>query len=282
MIHMNKVAFGYKKNAQLFSNLDFDIGEPGIYGLLGKNGAGKTTMLKLAAGLLFPHGGNISLFGRQAAIRHPEALNKLSFIPEEIAVPGLSLDAYSAIVGGFYPDFSFQDLKRFAEELEIERGESMRRMSLGQKKKCLLAVALASNTEAVIMDEPTNGLDIPSKQKFRQLLAEQADAHRSFIISTHQVRDVQNIIDPVIILDNGEVVFQGDMGTISEGLAMAWYEEKHLPEQALSWQPAVGGVTALVPRDIAPDGSDDIDLELFFQAVTANAGLVRSNIEGRS
>lgn len=282
MIHMKEVAFGYKKNAPLFSNLDFNIGEPGIYGLLGKNGAGKTTMLKLASGLLFPQGGEISLFGRQAAVRHPESLNKLSFIPEEIAVPDLSLDAYSAILGGFYPDFSMQDLERFASELDIERGKSMKAMSLGQKKKCLLAVALASNTAAVIMDEPTNGLDIPSKQKFRQLLAEQADAQRSFIISTHQVRDVQNIIDPVIILDNGEVVFQGDMGAIAEGLAMSWYEEKQLPTAALAWQPAVGGVTALVPRSTAPDGSDDIDLELFFQAVTDNAPLVRSKIEGRS
>ena len=193
MIQLENIQFGYVKSRPLFKELSLTM-EPGhIYGLLGKNGAGKTTLLKIMSGLRFPDGGSATIMGENASLRKAEVLQNLYFLQEEFA----------------------EYLREF--ELDREFGY-MDKLSHGQKKKVLIAFALATNTKVLIMDEPTNGLDIPSKSTFRKLMASAADESRLVIISTHQVRDLHSLIDMVAILDNGHMLLNASSFEITEKL----------------------------------------------------------------
>ena len=270
MLALQSLRFGYKKTQPLFSSLNFSIEKGGVYGLLGKNGAGKTTMLKLSAGLLFPHAGTATLFGHDAGQRKPEALSRLAFVPEIVAVPALSVSDFISLYGGYYPAFDGNRMADYMGRLEVPAEGRLDRMSLGQKKKALLAFAFSSGSELVFLDEPTNGLDIPSKQVFRRMVAESVDENRAFVISTHQVRDVQNLIDPVVILHDGDVILHSEMERILSRLGLRVFsdEAEAFAAGALAVQHELGRVIALVGNgDVRPDEkSDEIDLELLFQA----------------
>jgi ABC-2 type transport system ATP-binding protein len=268
MVNLKEVRFGYRRKPPLFDGLDVSL-EPGsIYGLLGRNGAGKTTMLKLVCGLLFPHGGSVSVLGADPAERAPATQMELLLVPEEFVTPALTAVQYEQIYGAFYPRFDASEFRAHLQEFEVEPDENLSQMSYGQKKKVLLAFGLAAHTRVLLLDEPTNGLDIPSKGQFRRLLAGSEDEQRVTIISTHQVRDMENLIDPVIILENGKVVFQQSMDEITSRIRVQVGAEQ--PADAIYSERALGGFASILPN---LDGRDShVDLELLFNAVTSNPG----------
>ncbi len=271
MINLTNVGFSYGKKSPLFSGLNFRIDSGGIYGLLGKNGAGKTSFLKLSTGLLFPQTGSCEVFRRPAHDRSPSQLSQIAFVPEEFELPSMSAAKYFELLKDFYPGFDADALEDYLGQFELEASNQLSQMSFGQRKKALLAFVIASGAKLVVLDEPTNGLDIPGKQALRKILAGVADEERAFIISSHQVRDVQSIIDPIVILDEGTVVFNADLETINRRLAVVRVAEDELPPDSLAWQPAVGGMSVLVPRTGAyQSAGGEIDIELLFQAVTEN------------
>lgn len=272
MVTMQHVRFAYPRRSPLFDGLAFRI-EPGsVVGLLGKNGAGKTTLLKLAVGLLFPQSGDIRLFGAEAARRRPAELARLAMIPEQFGVPGLRISEAVAFAAGYYPRFDHSLLTRCLERFEVSGDDRLTQLSYGQQKKVLLSIAIASGAELVMLDEPTNGLDIPSKQVLRSLIAEAADDRRSFVISTHQVRDVENLIDPIVVLDEGRVVFSSPLAAIADGVEMRRYRDPADAERdgAFALETRLGSAVALVPRTADPQPAEarygEIDLELLFQA----------------
>ncbi len=181
MIRMNQLDFSYRKK-NVFSGLNLTLSEGHVYGLLGKNGAGKSTLLKLMCGLLFPERGEINVMGYLPSARKPAFLSELFFIPEEIYLPDLKMSAYAELLRPFYPRFDRQMLEEYMEEFEVSLDERMSRMSYGQRKKALICLGLACNTRLLVMDEPTNGLDIPSKSHFRRLIASVATKDRCIII----------------------------------------------------------------------------------------------------
>lgn len=277
MIDMRQIRFGYRRKAPLFEALDFSVQPGGVVGLLGKNGAGKTSLLKIGAGLLFPSAGRAELFGIPASARAPEVLARIVYIPEQFEVPSERLKEYVDFHQGYYPEFDRELMEGYLQRFEITGNERLNQLSFGQQKKVLLSFALATMAELVILDEPTNGLDIPSKQVFRQLIAEAADDQRAVVISTHQVRDVENLIDPIVILDEGRIVFESGMGTIQESVTMRRFpsESEAVNAGALAWDTRLGSSVALVPRrgGVAtgePLG-DDIDIELLFQAAITHS-----------
>ena len=219
MIQLENIQFGYVKSRPLFKDLSLTM-EPGhIYGLLGKNGAGKTTLLKIMSGLRFPNGGTATILNENASLRKAEALRNLYFLQEEMYVPHLKVDDFVKAYAPFYPNFSNEQFAEYMHELELDQEAGyMDRLSHGQKKKVLIAFALATNTKILIMDEPTNGLDIPSKSAFRKLMVSAADESRLVIISTHQVRDLHSLIDMVAILDNGHMLLNASTNEITEKL----------------------------------------------------------------
>ena len=273
MIEMRSVTFAYGRKHPLFEQLDARL-EPGtIYGLLGRNGAGKTTMLKLLCGILFPQGGEVEVLGWDPSERVPALQEEILFIPEEFPTPPLKVHAYRSLYAPLYPRFSGEDFARYLAEFEIDAEAKMDEMSFGQKKKVLLAFGLAAHTRLLVLDEPTNALDIPSKGQLRRLLAGAADDERTIVVSTHQVRDLENLIDPITILENGTIIFQHSLEEITARIRMTHAAEA--PQDALYAEPAMGGVAAVVPN---ADGRESrIDLEMLFNAVTSNPDAIESH-----
>ena len=207
MINLKDVDFDYGIDRSVFRKLNVEMFPGHIYGLLGKNGAGKTTLLKIMSGLLSIVNGKITTLGFSPKERKVAMLQDIYFLPEEPYTPALTIKNFVKVYAPFYPNFSREQFDDYLKQFEIESfNAKLQRMSHGEKKKVLISFGLATNTKLFILDEPTNGLDIPSKAVFRKIMAAAVDASRLIIISTHQVRDLHSLIDHVIILDNGEIL----------------------------------------------------------------------------
>jgi ABC-2 type transport system ATP-binding protein len=206
MITIHDLTFWYSKRNKVFGNLDLEL-EPGhIFGLLGKNGAGKTTLLKLICGLSFPKSGKVEVDGQIPCKRHAGFLENLFFVPEEISLPSMSPEKFARTYGDFYPAFNAGQFGEYLARLEVTSNRNFNRMSHGQKRKALIAFALAANTRFLFLDEPTNGFDIPSKAAFRSLLASAFSEEKTIILSTHMVRDLESMIDRVLILEDHRII----------------------------------------------------------------------------
>ncbi len=268
MISINNLSFAYKKRNQLFQDLDLEATPGNIYGLLGKNGAGKTTLLKLIAGLLFPKSGAINVMNYQPKDRLPDFLADIYLIPEEFTVPPISVNSFHKLYAPFYPNFNGNQFETYTSEFEIDKNWKMNKLSYGQKKKVLLSFGLATNVRLLILDEPTNGLDIPSKTQFRKLLAASITDEKCYIISTHQVRDITNLIDPIIILEDGKILFHETLESVAQKLYFETYSQEKEISGSLYNERIPGGYLSVKEN---PNGHDsDVDLEILFNAVVNN------------
>ncbi|RYU78456.1 ABC transporter ATP-binding protein [Hymenobacter persicinus] len=266
MVHIHNLSFGYGKRAPLFENLQLTLARGHIYGLLGKNGAGKSTLLKNMVGLVFPRAGSCRINGQPAAKRLPSVLEDLYFLPEEIYVPALTAAQFVANTAGFYPRFSHAQLATYLAEFEVPDHAVLDKMSFGQQKKFMIAFGLATNTSLVVMDEPTNGLDIPSKVQFRRIMASALTEERCLIISTHQVRDLDSLIDTVVVLHNREIVLNAELDQLAERLSFTTVREGQEAE-VLYAEESVRGRAAILPNTTGAYGR--VDLELLFNAVAS-------------
>ena len=268
MVELERLRFGYGSGT-LFRDTNLTL-EPGaIYGMLGLNGAGKSTLLRLIAGLLFPASGRVRVLGHEPARRKPAFLSSLFLLPEELNVPGATDREYVAARAPFYPNFDRARMERHLEELEVPRGRKLTELSHGQKKKFLFCFGLATNASLVMLDEPTNGLDIPSKGLFRRLVAEALEDDRIFVVSTHQVRDVELLVDAILVLHDGRVLFQGSVSEVSAGIRFS-LEPERPDERApglLYAEATVGGYAGVWNDPNTGDGQ--LDLEMLFKAVIA-------------
>ncbi len=238
MIEIKDLNFSYKKHP-VFRSISIDFAPNNIYGLLGENGVGKTTLLKLICGLQSPKAGSCTVNGIASFPRLPETLSEIYFISEDFAIPkGTPISHFKRLLP-FYPKADLSLFKSLCEEFEVENNRPLSKMSYGQQKKALIASAIALRTRVLLLDEPTNGLDIPSKTLFRQIVSRSCNEDTLFIISTHQVKDVENLIDPIIILSNDDVLLKASHREISEKLYFQTATEQN-PE-ALYSEPFPGG-----------------------------------------
>ncbi|QIH33128.1 ABC transporter ATP-binding protein [Sphingobacterium sp. DR205] len=263
MITIQNLNFSYSKSRPLFLHMDLTLEQGHIYGLLGKNGAGKSTLLKNMAGLVFPVSGHVEVLGHNPNRREPSLLREISFIPEEFYLPAVKSEQFLKANAGFYPNFDREYFYRLINEFEIPVEQKLAEMSYGQKKKYIISFGLASNTKIIIMDEPTNGLDIPSKAQFRKIMASAITDDRCVIISTHQVRDLDNLIDAVILLDEHKVALNAPINLITDKLCFK--KMKELSFDVLHAEEALGGFNAILPNTLGEDSK--LDLELLFNAV---------------
>lgn len=205
MIQLNDITFGYKRRGNpVFCHFSMNLEPDSIYGLLGKNGAGKSTLLYLMCGLLRPQSGEALFNGKSVVERRPEILEDIFIVPEEFELPPLKLSTYVKINAPFYPHFSEELLSQCLQDFELPEDINLGGLSMGQKKKAFIAFAIATNTRLLLMDEPTNGLDIPAKACFRRVVARQMREDRTIVISTHQVRDVDALLDHVAVVDHSK------------------------------------------------------------------------------
>jgi ABC-2 type transport system ATP-binding protein len=266
MIQISNLSFGYKSKPLLFEDLNLNLTEGHIYGLLGKNGAGKSTLLKNMAGLAFPAKGKCLYKGVNVSSRPISVLEDIYFIAEELFVPSLTPIQFAERTGCFYPQFSKSNFDDYLKMLNVAAFAAMDKLSFGQQKKAMIAFGLATNTSLLIMDEPTNGLDIPSKVQFRKLMASVLTEERCIIISTHQVRGLDSLIDTLLVLDNREIVVNQLMDEVAEKLTFGFYTDtKELP--VLYEEENIRGKNAIL-KNSGQYGK--VDLELLFNAIISN------------
>lgn len=263
MICIENLSFGYGKGKDLFSGFNMNLSGGIVCGLLGKNGVGKSTLLHIMSGLLLPYSGKVSYNGKSVGDRTPDVLSDMFLVPEEFSFPSVKLDKYLKIMAPFYPKFSYDNMNRYLEMFEVGRDCNLAKLSMGQKKKILISFALATNVTTLIMDEPTNGLDIPSKSQFRKVLSMFMNDERAVIISTHQIADVENLLDYVVILDYNRVLLNDSLGAVSSKLSFV--HSSSVPEDAYYVQPSVNGVAAVVPASAGNE--TDVNLELLFNSI---------------
>lgn len=265
MIDVRNVSFGYYGHDNLYSGLDFTLPQGSVYGLLGRNGSGKTTLIYLIAGLLRPRSGKITFMGDDTARRAPLTLANMFIIPEELSLPKCSFRKYVKRYAPFYPRFSEETLKASLDEFDMPADVSFSELSMGNKKKAYVCFALATNVSLLLMDEPTNGLDIPSKAQFRRAVSRVMDDNRSVIISTHQVRDIDTLLDHLLIIDNGRMMLNASMTEVCSRLAFEEYGAAEPVDGVLYEERSAYGKKVIVPN---ADGREtQLDLELLFNAV---------------
>lgn len=271
MIEIKNLEFNYKKTP-VFSGINLTFPEGAIYGLLGENGVGKTTLLKIISGLLRPTAGTCTVDALTSYDRLPQMLQRIVFLPDEVMLPDNSTpQKYVDELMPFYPTFSQGTFLHLMQELEVEPDRKFKEMSFGQQKKSLIAATLSLGTEYVLLDEPTNGLDIPSKSQFRSILSKRADETSTIIISTHQVKDVENLIDPVVILNNNDVLLDASVQQITEKLFFE-YGGTHR-DDALFSEMLPEGYMNVVPNTTGEESQ--INIEALFNAVLRNKNRIK-------
>lgn len=259
MIALNQLCFGYPRSkVTLFDNLEMELPAGTICGLLGPNGAGKSTLLKIVAGLIFPGSGSCKVLGQDPARRDPALLADIFLLPEDVALPPMNGAAYELRHGCFYPRFDHAQFRELLREFELDAGQRLDTLSQGQKKKFVLAFGIASNTRLLIMDEPTNGLDIPSKSQFRRILLKHWDEQRSFLISTHQVHDLDGLIDSVAIISDGNILLHDALEDISRRYLMTLETKK--PDDALHFEETLTGYAVVRENHSGEDNQPDLGL----------------------
>jgi ABC-2 type transport system ATP-binding protein len=265
MIQIERLDFWYKRGRPVLQDLSLSLDAGHIYGLLGKNGSGKSTLLKSMAGLAFPAAGKCLVHGMPAAKRPVSLLEELFFLPEEVYTPQLTPGQFLKNTAAFYPKFSITDFYANLKTLDVDPVAVMSRMSYGQQKKVMIAFGLATNTSLVLLDEPTNGLDIPSKVQFRKLIASGLHDERCVIISTHQVRDLDSLIDIVLILDDRRIVVNRSVDELTRQLLFGVFNDT-TGMNVLYEEESMRGKHAIVEN--LTGKYSKMDLELFFNGVT--------------
>lgn len=271
MIEISHLDFRYKRT-QVFNNINLRFEKGMIYGLLGENGVGKTTLLKIITGLQNPQAGSCIVDGQRSFDRLPETMQKVFFLPDAVELPeDHTPEKYLKELLPFYPKSSMNDFYSLMQELHVEPQRKFKEMSFGQQKKSLLAVALCLGTDYLLLDEPTNGLDIPSKTDLRRVLSGRINDDTCIIISTHQVKDVENLIDPIVILTQNDVLLNASVATITEKLFFEYGGEQRKEALYSEMQPD-GYMNVMVNDNM---GESQINIEALFNAVLRNAEQVK-------
>ncbi len=270
MIEIKDLAFSYGKTP-ILKSITTTLEEGRIYGLLGENGVGKTTLLTLLCGLKKVCSGSITTDGENPFDRTPTLLQNQFYLPDEVLPVAMKAECFAKERGAFWPDYDHSKFLEIMKEFENDPAKKMNQMSAGQLKKTYISLALACDCKYIFMDEPTNGLDIPSKTQFRSAIMKYTSDDSTIVISTHQVRDLENIIDPIIILDRQDVLLNASVEEITSKLYFDYGTQLH-PESLYSEQ-LPGGFIQVYPNSTGEDSK--INVEALFNAVHKNKELIK-------
>lgn len=278
MITIDSIAFKHSKAKKfLFDDYSLKFETGGVYGLFGKNGVGKSTLLYLIAGLIKPHKGTIMYNKEYVANRSVSFLSDIYIVPEVVSTPKMHLKDFISINAPFYPKFSYDSMREYLNIFEMNEDIVLGALSMGQTKKVIISFALSTNCSLILMDEPTNGLDIPAKSHFRRVMAQTTTDDKTIIISTHQVRDLEQIVDKVVIVKDNEVVINSDVVDIEKRL---YFEEYPVSDGNALWEctSTKGYKGVFINSD---DADSTIDIEILFNAAISNSKLI-SNLFNNS
>ncbi|MCI6118587.1 MAG: ATP-binding cassette domain-containing protein [Prevotella sp.] len=267
MIEVNNISFRYPgSKRQVFNDFSLKLDSNNIYGLLGKNGTGKSTLLYLISGLLRPSKGEVIVDGNPAMKRRPEMLQELFIVPEEFDLPAVTLDNYVKMNEPFYPKFNREVMESCLKDFDMPLFHKLNELSMGQKKKVFMSFALAAGTRYLFMDEPTNGLDIPSKTQFRRAVANNMTDDRTLIISTHQVHDVETLLDHILILSESRMLLDASIGDICGKYSFEFRQPQEMDDTVVYAEPTLQG-NAVIAKRQAGSSETQVNLELLFNYI---------------
>ncbi|MBO5902941.1 MAG: ABC transporter ATP-binding protein [Tidjanibacter sp.] len=261
MISFNQIGFRYRLGSQVFRDFSMTLSPGHVYGVLGENGVGKSTLMKLASGVLIPTAGSVTIDGREASLREEATMAKIIYLPEEFSLPALTLDEFRKVTAPFYPSFSDESFEEYCRVLDVVRDRRLDKLSMGQRKRAYLAFAFACRAEWLLLDEPTNGLDVAAKEAFRRLVARYVDEGQSIIISTHSVREIDSLIDHLIILDRKGIVLDASIGEIGSRLRFGRCSAEEEPLYSESTLAGTSGVMVNTTDEESP-----VDIEMLFMS----------------
>ena len=273
MIAIQNLHFAYKKK-KVFDGLSLSLKPGFIYGLLGKNGTGKSTLLRNIAGLLFPSQGQLNVLGYTPSKRQPAFLQEIFLVPEEFFMPNVSIEKFVSCNAPFYLGFNMAQFNTYLKEFDIPGPNTLQQMSYGQKKKILISFALACNTSLLLLDEPTNGLDIMSKSQFRKIIAGAIDENKCIIISTHQVKDLESLIDQITIIDDGKILFDQSTEQIVSKLNFKISFDSLEVKNALYSEESFRG-NAIITKNLEGE-EGKLDLEMLYKAIVLNGDAIHA------
>ena len=294
MIEINNLSLGFIKSngihttrvnleavKPVLENLSLTI-EPGhVYGLIGRNGAGKTSLMNCITGILtFKRKHQpIYLDGVKLNVNNPNDHAKLFYVTDTISSIHILADAFANTLACFYPNFSVESYKANMEMFHMDRNVFLDELSLGEKKSVFLSYAFASGAPYIIMDEPTNGLDITSRKVFRKLIASYITPDRAIVISTHHINEISSLLDHILILDKRHLVFDHSVMETGSVLSFIESDDEDLRLQALYSMKSAYGNRMILPNTGGTDS--EIDYELLFEAVLENGKAINELFENK-
>ncbi len=265
MIEIQNLTFGYNSKQHVLENFSLTIDPGTVYGLLGKNGTGKSTLLHLMAGLLSPQKGKVYYQQKETFKRHTSTLQDLFIVTEEFSLPRISMKQFVKSNAPFYPRFSEEILHSSLQHFELSKDIQLNELSMGQKKKAFICFALATNTSLLLLDEPSNGLDIPSKTQFRKAIAACMNEEKTIILSTHQINDIDSLLDHIVIIDDAQLILHESVSNICQKLYFTEQEINDSIEDVIYSQSSIRGKQCILPNKSGLDSK--LNLELLFNAV---------------
>ena len=237
----------------------------GIVLLLGENGAGKTTLLRLMAGWLIPQSGCVDIDGGNPASRLPSVLSNLYYMPDDATLPCRDIRRYAAASSEFYPRWDAELFESNLKDFGLTGSEKFDALSLGNRHKTLLAFALASGVDLLLLDEPANGLDITSKNTLRHMLARNVDVGQTVVISTHTVGDLRELYDGLVVMSKGSVLVSLPMSEIASRLSCPVTEIP--PLDAIYFEQRAGRFHSICPVAAGEEPVADPDFTLLYSAL---------------
>ena len=266
ILQANAIRHSYGGEQPVLAGVDLTVKQSGITGLCAPNGEGKTTLLKIIAGLQFPAAGSLSVLGQTPAERPLDLLQRIYFLPSEPYFPKWTPRKIASYYGPFYPNFNNQLYLETLQEFRVDPNRPLDRVSFGQKRRAQLAFALATRTQLLLLDEPTTGLDIQGKDQFRRTLISGTEAGQTIIIATHLLNEIAPVLDHVIVLHGGKI-----HAHLSLELAQNFYSfnltTQPLPYGDKGYARRVPGGWLTVHAD-GREGNAAFDLETLYLALT--------------
>jgi len=195
--------------------LNMRVEQGAIYGLIGRNGAGKTTALRILAGLIQATSGTARVLGMEVQRDQTAILKRTGFVIDPVLLPWMTGKDLLRFNRGFFPHWRDELAARYAEALEIPMDRKFKKLSQGNKTKLCLLLALAQNPELLVLDEPTAGLDpVVTDQLVRVLVEDFANEGRTILMSSHHLSEVERIADWVGIVDKGKLLLEARLDDI--------------------------------------------------------------------
>jgi ABC-2 type transport system ATP-binding protein len=229
--------------------------EPGqVYGFLGRNGAGKSTALRIIMGITRPGAGQVQLFGRLLRGEDPAARRRIGYVAQEQSFYGwMTPHRLGQFVRGFYPTWDPAEFDRLLAVLDVPPDRRIQTFSGGTHAKLALAVALAHRPELLVLDEPTAGMDAVARREFIELVQAQARrSGRTTLFSSHLIDEVELAADTVGIIDGGRMLWQGPLASLRSQVRCLRYSGP--PAETPSLPPLLA---AGLPVSVLEDRADD-------------------------